>query len=166
MNTAFRWAEGTASMRLSILPRRARRSRGMAVIEMCVSLLVLFYLVMGGVEFGWFMFSKHVVQSAARDGARVGIISSTTYAGAVAQVNQTMTAGGFGTITYTTKFERVTGTSGGAVAYTTVTNLSSINTGEGVRCTVSAQFSAFRVRPIGLIPATKAVTGVSTMIRE
>lgn len=138
----------------------------MAVIEMCVSLLVLFYLVMGGVEFGWFMYAKHVVQSAARDGARAGIINSTTYAGAVAAVSDTMTSAGFGTITYTTTFQRVTGTSTGQLGYTTTTNLSTINSGEGVRCIVAANFSAFRVRPLGVIPANKSVTSSSTMIRE
>jgi Flp pilus assembly protein TadG len=138
----------------------------MAVIEMCVAMLVLFYLVMGGVEFGWYMFAKHTVQAAARDGARAGIINSTTYAGATAAVTQTMTAAGFGTITYTTTFQRVTGTSTGVLGYTTTTNLSTINSGEGVRCTVTANFSNFRVRPLGVIPANKAVTGVSTMIRE
>lgn len=146
--------------------RRGSRRRGAALLEMVVVFLVLFYLVMGAVEFGWFMYAKHVVQSAARDAARAGIIGTATHAQANAAITETMTAAGFQTTGYTTTYQRATIGSGGAVVYTTVTDISTIPRGEGLRVTISAPFSAFRVRPLGVIPATKQVTGVTTMIKE
>lgn len=147
--------------------RRLRsRSRGAALLEMVVVFMVLFYLVMGGVEFGWFMYAKHMVQAAARDGARAGIIGTATHAQANAAVTDTMTSAGFQSTGYTTTYQRVSAGWNGALVYTTVTDISSVPRGEGLRVTISAPFSAFRVRPLGVIPATKAVTGVTTMIKE
>jgi Flp pilus assembly protein TadG len=144
---------------------RRRRNGGAAIIEMVISFMVLFYLVMGGVEFGWFLFAKHVVQSAARDGARAAIISTTTHAQANAAVNAAMSNAGFGT-GYTTTYQRVTTSAGGTVTYTTITNITTVPKGEGVRVSISAPFSAFHVRPLGVIPATKTLTGVTTMVKE
>jgi Flp pilus assembly protein TadG len=144
---------------------RRRRSGGAAIIEMVISLLVLFYLVMGGVEFGWYLFSKHIVQSAARDGARAGIIGTATHAQVAAAVNDTMTSAGFSS-GYTTSYQRVVTSSTGTLTYSTITDASTVSRGEGLRVTVSAPFSAFRVRPLGVIPATKTLTGVTTMIKE
>jgi Flp pilus assembly protein TadG len=151
-------------MRKSSILRR-RRNGGMAVIEMVISFLVLFYLVMGGVEFGWYLFAKHMVQAAARDGARTGIISTATHAQANAAVNDAMGSAGFST-GYTTTYQRVTAGAGGALVYTTITDISSVSRGEGLRVTVSAPFSAFRVRPLGVIPANKSLSGITTMIKE
>src|SRR3954463_11242730 len=72
------------------LPRR-RRQRGVSLIEMVFCSVVLFYLVMGGVEFGYFMFAKHVVQSAARDGARAAIINGAAQSDATSAISGTMT---------------------------------------------------------------------------
>jgi Flp pilus assembly protein TadG len=151
---------------LSRLRRRPRRSRGAALLEMVVVFLVLFYLVMGGVEFGWFMYAKHVVQSAARDGARAGIIGTSSHAQANAAISETMSAGGFQSIGYTTTYQRINVNTGGAIVVTNVTDISTVPRGEGLRVTISAPFSAFRVRPLGVIPATKQVTGVTTMVKE
>jgi hypothetical protein len=41
-----------------------------------------------------------------------------------------------------------------------------VTAGHGVRVTVSAPFSAFRVRPFGVVAADKQVIGVTTMIKE
>jgi Flp pilus assembly protein TadG len=154
-------------MRKSFIGRSSRRRRnaGAAIIEMVISFLVLFYLVMGGVEFGWYMYARHVVQSAARDGARAGIVSGSTHAQANAAVNDTMAQAGFST-GYTTTYQRVVTSSGGALTYTTVTDISTIAKGEAVRVTVTAPFSAFRVRPLGVIPTTKNLTGITTMMKE
>ena len=151
----------TGSTPFAFLRRRRPRSRGAALLEMCVSLIVMFYLVMGGVEFGWFMYVKHVVQSAARDGARQGIINSSTHAQAVGAVDQAMNAAGF-TTGYTITWHEINA----SMTASPITDISQCDTGYGLRCTVTAPFSAFKVRPLGVIPATKAVTGVTLMVRE
>lgn len=146
--------------------RRGPGRGGAALIEMVFSLMVLFSLVMGGVEFGWYLYSKHMVQSAARDGARTGIIGTATQAQANAAVSATMTSAGFSGTGYTTTYERVIPGSNGSLTYVTVSNISTVQRGEGLRVTVSAPFSAFRVRPLGLIAANKPVKGVTTMVKE
>ncbi len=148
-----------------ILGRR-HRSRGAALIEMVVVLLVLFYLVMGGVEFGWYLYARHIVQSAARDGARQGIIGTATQAQTVAAISDTMTSAGFGSIGYTTTYQEVQAGSGGSLTYTTTSDIQTVDRGNGLRVTVSAPFSAFRVRPLGVIPANKTISAVATMIKE
>jgi hypothetical protein len=52
------------------------------------------------------------------------------------------------------------------VTYTTVSDITSVARGEALRVTVTAPFSAFRVRPLGVIPTTKNLTGITTMMKE
>ena len=136
-----------------------RRSGGAAIIEMVVSLLVLFYLVMGGVEFGWYMYAKHVVQSAARDGARQAIVSSSTHSAATSAITYTMTNASMQSSGYTYNFKN-------AATNATITDVSTVTRGTGIKVTVSVNFGAFNVRPLGVIPANKAIVGVTTLIKE
>lgn len=146
--------------------RRNRSRRGAALLEMVVVFMVLFYLVMGGVEFGWFMYAKHIVQSATRDGARAAVIVNATQAQTTAAITDTMTAAGFQSAGYTTTYQRVTTAANGSLTYYTVTDISTIPRGEGVRVTITAPFNGFRVRPLGVIPASKPVAAVTTMVKE
>jgi Flp pilus assembly protein TadG len=136
---------------------RRRRIRGSALIEMIFCVIVLFYLVMGGVEFGFFMFSKHVVQAAARDGCRKAIVSSSTQAETNAAIAGTMNSAGF--TSYTTAFQN-------ASTNATITDVGTVAKGTGVKVTVSMTFGSVNVRPLGVIPTTKAVIGVTSMIKE
>jgi Flp pilus assembly protein TadG len=145
---------------------RRRRARGVALIEMVVVFLVLFYLVMGGVEFGWYLYAKHMVQAAARDGARIGILSNTTHAQTVASVNATMASAGFQNVGYTTTFERITYGGGSSLAYIPVSDVDSVAQGEGLRVTVTVPFGAFNIRPLGVIPANKQLVGQTVMVKE
>ena len=115
--------------------RRWRPSRGTALIEMVVA-LVLFYLVMGGVEFGWYMYAKHIVQSAARDGQ--GIITTPTTAQVNAAITATMTSANFQGTGYTTKYEEATTSSGGTTTYATTTDVTTVDRGNGLHVTISA----------------------------
>src|SRR5882724_6477795 len=56
----------------------ALRRRGAEIIEMGISMTVLMALVFGGVEFGYFFFVKHALQTAAREGDRVAVLSGST----------------------------------------------------------------------------------------
>jgi Flp pilus assembly protein TadG len=148
--------------------RRGRRrpARGATLVEAVIAFMVLFYLVMGGVEFGWYMYAKHMVQSAARDAARQGILSNATTAQVNASITSTLTSASFQGTNYTTTFEEATTSSGGTTTYATTNNVASVSKGNGLRVTISAPFSAFRVRPLGVIPANKTIIGVATMIKE
>src|SRR4051794_32148698 len=142
-----------------LLSRRGRRTRGAALIEMIFVLLVLFYLAMGTVEFGWYLYAKHITQSAARDGCRAGIVAGATQAQTAAAINSTMTAAGFGTIGYTVTYEEVQTSSTGTIVYIPTSDVTTVDRGNGLRVTISAPFSAFRVNPLGKIGPTKLVSG-------
>jgi hypothetical protein len=101
------------------------------------------------------------VQAAARDGARQGIISSSTHAQAVAAVNNAMAAAGF-TSGYTITWHAVNNVGSSTV----ITDIDQAQPGYGLRCTVSGPFSAFKVRPLGVVGASKAVTGTTMMVVE
>jgi Flp pilus assembly protein TadG len=124
---------------------------------MIFCVIVLFYLVMGGIEFGWFMYSKHVVQSAARDGARTAIVSGATHSSATNAISSTMSSAGFSG--YTTTFQNAT-------TNATIADVSTVAKGTGIKVTVSVAFGSLNVRPLGVIPASKAVLGVTSMIKE
>ena len=145
---------------------RPRRTRGAALIEMIFVLLVLFYLAMGTVEFGWYLYAKHIVQSAARDGARAGIVAGATQAQLNTAITNTMTSAGFGSIGYTVTCEEIYVNSSGSMVTAVTTDISSVDRSNGLKVTISAPFSAFRVNPLGKISPTKAVTGVCTMVKE
>jgi Flp pilus assembly protein TadG len=139
--------------------RRSRRRGGSALIEMVFCTAVLFYLVMGGVEFGWYMYAKHVVQSAARDGARAAIISGSTQTSATSAISYTMTNASMQSSGYTYSFVNA---SNGA----TISDVSTIARGTAIKVTVSVNFGAFNVRPLGVIPANKSIVGITTLVKE
>ena len=139
--------------------RQRRRRRGAALIEAVFCTAVLFYLVMGGVEFGWYMYAKHVVQSAARDGARAAIVSGSTHAAATSAITYTMTNASMQNSGYTYSFKNASNNA-------TITDVSAVARGTGIKVTVSVNFGAFNVRPLGIIPANKSIVGVTTLVKE
>ena len=146
-------------------PRR-RRGRGAALIEMIGALFLLSSLVMGGVEFGWFLYAKHMIQSAARDGARTGSMSTTTAARTTDAIRKTLDSAGFQNVTVTTVYHSINTSSGGGLVTTQVASPDSVPAGYGLRVQVSATFGQFGVRPLGVIPASKPIVGVTTVVKE
>src|SRR4051794_9717474 len=59
--------------------KNRRRHRGGAVLEAALVMPVLVYLSFGCVEFAHFYYIKHMMQGAAREGCRAGIVSNGTY---------------------------------------------------------------------------------------
>jgi Flp pilus assembly protein TadG len=58
-------------------PRRSRRQRGNALVEFAIVLPLMLTLLMGILDYGWYL----VVYLAASNGAREAARSATTYAG-------------------------------------------------------------------------------------
>jgi len=137
--------------------RRGRR--GSAVMEAALALPVLLYFSFGMVEFGQFFYAKHTVQSAARDGCRQAILGTATTAAATTAVANTMSAAGFSSSGYTLTFTNPTG---GA----TYSDISTVAAGAGIKTTVTVNYGAVGVRPLGIIPANKQVIGITTMVKE
>jgi Flp pilus assembly protein TadG len=114
---------------------------------------------MGGVEFGWYMYAKHVLQSAARDGARAAIVSGATHAQATGAISNSMSNASMGSSGYTYAFNN-------ASTNATISDVSTVAKGTGIKVTVSVNFGSLNVRPLGIIPANKAVVGVTALVKE
>ena len=140
--------------------RPVRPRRGNALMEAALALPILLYFSMGMVEFGQYIYAKHIVQSAARDGCRQAIIASATQTTATTAITNTMSAAGFGSSGYT-----VTWTNPNS-PYNTYTDISTVAAGAGIKTTVSVNYGSVGVRPLGVIPATKTLTGITTMVKE
>ena len=82
----FRRTTSNQSSNAAAAARPARRARrGGAVLEMAILAPVLIYLSFGAVEYGYFMYVKNTVFSAARDGARAAIARDAELLAQVAQ---------------------------------------------------------------------------------
>jgi Flp pilus assembly protein TadG len=59
--------------------RRERvRDRGAAAVEAALVLPLFLFIVLGGIDFGYYFFASEVVANAAREAARVGSVQATT----------------------------------------------------------------------------------------
>ncbi|HUG68360.1 MAG TPA: TadE/TadG family type IV pilus assembly protein [Pirellulaceae bacterium] len=58
--------------------KRAFRTRGAAAVELAVSLPILLVVLLGSIEMGRAVMTKHVLEEAARAGCRVAVVDSST----------------------------------------------------------------------------------------
>jgi Flp pilus assembly protein TadG len=126
--------------------------RGSAVLEAALVLPIILSLSFGGVEFGYYMFVKNTFQGAAREGARAAINAGATNTDVTTAVAGVMTAAGFNSSQY--------------MITTNPATVSSATTGTAVTVSISAQWGTIGVRPLGVIPSTKNVTGSTVMRKE
>jgi Flp pilus assembly protein TadG len=138
---------------------RPQRRRGAAVLEMTVAMTMLMSLMLGGIEFGYYVYAKNLIECASRDGARVAILGTATQSAVDTAVTNAMTAGGLQSTGYTKTYTN-------AATGATITDVAAVASGTSIKVTVSANFGAMNVRPLGFIPANKAVVGSTTMVKE
>lgn len=139
------------------LTRRPRRGNG--VLEAALVLPVLLFLSMGMVEFGQFFYAKHTIQAAARDGCRTAILPTSTHSQATSAVSNTMSAAGYIPSKYSVSFQNPTNNA-------TISDVSTVTKGNGIRVTVTANYGNVGLRPLGVIAANKQVIGITTMVKE
>ena len=69
--------------------QRTQRRRGSGLVELALVIPIFLMLVLGIAEFGWAFFADHVLATAAREGARVAVV--TKPGEIVGQVNAKVT---------------------------------------------------------------------------
>ena len=81
----------------SIFTRRNSRRprRGNALLDLAFVLPILLALTFGAVEYGYALYVKHVLQGAAREGARTAIVPGATPAQVNAAIDTSMQTAGF-----------------------------------------------------------------------
>lgn len=134
-----------------------RRFSGSAVLDMCLVLPILLALSFGTVEFGYYLYVKHNMQAAAREGARAAIVPSAVNSDVTTAISNVMTAAGLSGSGYTSA---ITDTSGNSL------NVSTAAAGTAIKVTVQCTWGAVGVRPLGVISASKQVVGTTVMRKE
>src|SRR3954470_18004245 len=80
---------------------RPRFRSGNAVLDMALVMPILIGLTFGAVEYGFALYIKHSLQAAAREGARVAVVSGATATDVQTAVDASMLAAGFAQAKYT-----------------------------------------------------------------
>src|SRR5438552_10874760 len=77
-----------------------RRRRGSEVLEAAMVFPILLALAFGTVEFGYYFYVEHNLESAAREGARAGIVPGASNDDITSAVNEVMRQSGYTTDDY------------------------------------------------------------------
>jgi Flp pilus assembly protein TadG len=151
--------------------RRLIRRRGGAVLELALTLSILFSICYGLIECGYYFYVKNSMEGAAREGCRAGIVTGGTSALCNAAVenqlqaaglvpNATVASGSAGTymlgnytVTYKDNGTLITG------------DVSAITTGDTLTVTISATWGTVGAgfRPAAIIGASKTISTASAM---
>src|SRR5947207_729503 len=125
---------------------RTRKSRwGGAVLETAVALPLLAVMSFGLIEYGHFFYMRHVLQGAAREGARAAIPAGVDDPNGA--VDDAMTAAGLGSANYTVT--------------TDPTDVSSASKGTLITVTVECNWGDVGLRPMKMIAAGTKVQGAA-----
>ena len=121
---------------------------------MSLALGVLLSLVFGGVEFGYYLFVKHAVQTATREGARTAVLVGATNATVTSAVSTAMKNAGLSGSGYTLT--------------TSPSDVSTAAAGSEVTVTVSCTWGVVGqgLRPLSLISASKSISVSVVMLKE
>jgi Flp pilus assembly protein TadG len=132
--------------------------RGNAVLDMALVMPLLIGLTFGAVEYGYALYIKHSLQSAAREGARAAIVAGATAANVQQAIDDSMAAAGFAQSKYTRPPTISPSNWNAAAAGTTITV--SVSTSWGT--------AGVSVLPtyLGGISSSKTLTGATTMRKE
>ncbi|MHC4131235.1 MAG: TadE/TadG family type IV pilus assembly protein [Planctomycetota bacterium] len=125
------------------------RYRGLGVVEAAIIFPILILLVFGLIEYGWLFLKMHQVHNAARHGARIAVLASTTQASQVqSQIAILMTQANI--TTYPAP---------------TVTNLSP-GIGQPVTVTITVPIETIAVLNVPLLPLPATLSSTVTMAKE
>jgi Flp pilus assembly protein TadG len=150
------------------------RHNGAAIVELALTLSILFSICYGIIAFGYYFFVKNTMENAVREGCRAGIVSGATIAGCNSVIELQLqnaglcpsgtTASGGGP--YTIGNYSVTYTD--STTSQTVSNLSTMTIGDSLTVTATASWGtvgqAFSYE--GIIASTKVISTSCSMRKE
>jgi len=147
--------------------KRLRFRSGNAVLDMALVLPLLIAITFGAVEYGYALYIKHSLQSAAREGARAAIVAGATAQNVQDAVDNSMFAAGFAQTKYvrppTIEYEKA-GTTTWSTAW------GSAVAGDSIRVSVVTTWGTAGVSVLpsylGGISTSKQLTGATTMRKE
>jgi Flp pilus assembly protein TadG len=157
---------------------RMFRRRGGAVLEMALTLSILFSICYGLIECGYYFYVKNTMEGAAREGCRAGIVTGATISNCNSVIENQLQAAGLIPNNTTASAGSTTFTMGNfTITYTdttpagvssTITTLASANAGDTLTVQITATWGTVGqgFRPAAIIGAAKTVSTASAMRKE
>lgn len=135
-----------------------RSRRGSSLIEAAFVFNVLLLLSFCTVEFGYFLYAKHTIQGAAREGARAAVVPGATTSDVNAAIARTLFAAGMNTSTLTVNSSK----------FTVTLTPSDPNQTAGTAITVQVQSTMGQIgpKPLFFMGSSRAITGATVMRKE
>jgi len=149
------------------------RRRGGAVLELALTLSILFSICYGLIECGYFFYVKNTMEGAAREGCRAGIVAGSTTTVCNAAIENQLQAAGLvpngttataGSGNFSIGHFTVTYMDNGSA----VTSLSSAVSGDTLTVQITANWGTVGAgfRPAAILSASKTITTASVMRKE
>lgn len=136
--------------------RLAASRRGAVIVEFAFVLPFLLMTVLATIEFGRAMMIANVLTTAAREGARGGVLPTSTNTDVLAGVNSELAANSIpsGGVSIQVKVNDV------------VQDVSTAETGDRIRVQVTVTYSSVSWLPTPRYLGSKQLTGIAVMRRE
>jgi Flp pilus assembly protein TadG len=129
-----------------------RRRRGVAILEVALTLPILLLLTFGLIEYGWLFLNNMRMSDAARQGARTAILPSGTNALALAAITNQMQLAGLGSSGYTVTFSP--------------SDVSTPAPGVAVTVAISLPYANIGIVGIPLVPVPTTLNASVSMAKE
>lgn len=129
--------------------RRASRRRGAVLVETAIVIMLLIALCFGVMEYGHYVYTRHVLESACLRAVRVGILTDSAPEDVEGEVSTQMATAGFDTTEFAVE---ILGHDDPAASDVTVS----------IQCV----WGEIGVRPLGLIAADSVIRASATMRKE
>jgi Flp pilus assembly protein TadG len=153
----------------SQMRRGGNRRNGTALVELALTLGILFSICFGGIECGYYFFVKNTMEGAAREGCRAGIVAGATDTSVTTEVENYLQQAGL--------VPNGTSTGGSGGTYTvgnyTVTISPDITSGaatigNNLQVTITATWGTVGSgeRPLAILPSSKQLLTVAVMRKE
>jgi Flp pilus assembly protein TadG len=149
---------------------RLIRRRGGAVLELALTLSILFSICYGLIECGYYFYVKNTMEGAAREGCRAGIVTGGTTAACNSAVENQLQAAGLVPNGTTASGSGATYTIGNYTVYyedngAAATSVASIPTGDTLTVQITATWGTVGAgfRPAAIIGSSKTITTASAM---
>jgi Flp pilus assembly protein TadG len=138
-----------------IQPYGARR-RGNSLIEAAFVFNVLLLLSFCTVEFGYFLYAKHTIQGAAREGARAAAVPGATSSDVTQAIARTLQAAGL-----QTSASSIDSSKFSVDSYNV-----SVAAGQPITITVRSTMGQIGPKPLFFMGSSKAIVGATVMRKE
>lgn len=133
-----------------------RQRRGASLIEAAFVFNVLLLLSFCTVEFGYYLYAKHTIQGAAREGARAAAVPGATSAEVTQAIARSLNAAGMNNSTSSIE----------AAKFTVDGYDVNVAVGQPVTITVRSTMGKIGPRPLFFMGSGKEIVGATVMRKE